>query len=218
MTVVWQGILLGVAIAAPVGPVGLLCIRRTVLQGFLYGWLTGLGAATADAVYGSLAGLSLASLSEWLMAGQFWIRLLGGSFLLFLGIQAWVRAPREEEKLASTPTPAATFALPTAAGLAYGSALLLTLSNPLTILSFLAIFAGLGLGETAGVGAPLSLVLGIFIGSCLWWLLLCGAVAYGLSHWGAGLSSKHFRAIDRLSGGLLIGFGLVVWVGLGFPG
>jgi threonine/homoserine/homoserine lactone efflux protein len=199
-----QGIFLGVAIAAPVGPISLLCIRRTLLQGRVYGLLTGLGAATADVIYGSLAGLGLVSLNEVLVKGHFWIRLLGGVFLLFLGIRTWFRSPAKKEDEATFSTQV----FPAGTGWwVYGSALLLTLSNPLTILSFLAFFAGLG--ETAGFGAALLLVFGVFVGSCLWWLFVSCGVAFCFQRWRMGLSTGHFRHIDRLSGVLLMGFGLI---------
>lgn len=163
-----RGIILGFAIAAPVGPIGLLCIRRTLAGGRLAGMMSGLGAASADAFYGSLAAFGLAGALTWLSGWQPWLRLVGGAFVLWLGVQA-VR------------TPAATEAAPGSvrSGLAraYFSTLLLTLSNPMTILSFLAVFAGLGLapgGQRWDEAAWL--VLGVFSGSSLWWLLLSSGV------------------------------------------
>jgi threonine/homoserine/homoserine lactone efflux protein len=135
-----RGLLIGFSIAVPVGPIGVLCIRRTLTQGRLSGLLSGLGAATADAVYGSIAGFGLTFISSLLVDQAGWLRLIGGAFLCYLGV-----------KTCLTP-PAAETANSSAYGLwgAYASTVFLTLTNPATILSFVAVFAGLGLAGTSG--------------------------------------------------------------------
>lgn len=190
-----RGLLIGFSIAAPVGPIGILCIRRTLAEGRLTGLVSGLGAATADAIYGSIAGFGLAFISNFLVRQQVWLRLVGGAFLLFLGIRTLLAKPSEQA--------AAT----RGSGLpgAYASTFLLTLTNPITILSFVAIFAGLGLAGTASHYASAGvLVLGVFIGSAAWWFLLSG---------GVGLFRDKFNPrallwVNRISGLIILGFGI----------
>lgn len=196
MTLWFKGMLIGLAIAAPVGPMGLLCIQRTLARGRWAGVLSGLGAASADAVYGSIAGFGLAALANALLAWRLELQILGGLFLLYLGWRTW-----------QTPPAAPAHVQPARAGQVgdYLSALALTLTNPVTILAFLGIFAGLGLAaEGRDFAAAGSLVLGVFTGSLLWWLLLAGGV--GLLR--GRLTPTALRAINRVSGILIAGFGL----------
>lgn len=190
-----KGLVIGLAIAAPVGPIGVLCIRRTLADGRLVGLLTGMGAATADGVYGAIAAFGLTAVTD-LMTGQGpWLGLVGGLFLIYLGTRTFMAAPAES---AMAATPGALFAI-------FSSTFVLTLTNPTTILSFVAIFAGLGLGNTAGDYAAASLmVIGVFLGSALWWLGLSGAV----SIFRGRVGSRAMRAINRLSGLLIGGFGV----------
>ena len=192
-----KGMLIGFAIAAPVGPIGLLCIQRTLARGRWSGVLSGLGAASADAVYGCIAGFGLASLAGLLLAWQMELRLVGGLFLLYLGWRTWLTPPAAEQARVR----------PSRAGLLgdYLSTLALTLTNPVTILAFLGIFAGLGLAGGAGdFTAAGALVLGVFAGSLLWWLLLAGGV--GLLR--GRLSPMGLRWINLASGLLIAGFGI----------
>ncbi len=176
-----KGLIIGFSIAAPVGPIGLLCIQRTLSYGRLSGLTTGLGAATADSLYGAVAAFGLSAVSGFLIHHSLWIRLLGGAFLLYLGIRTFVSKPATE-----------TACLRHRGILSdYCSALFLTITNPMTILSFAGIFAGLGLASRGRdfISAAL-MVLGVALGSALWWLLLS---------WIASL----FR--ERIGGTLLIG-------------
>lgn len=192
----FKGMLIGLAIAAPVGPTGLLCIQRTLTRGRWSGILSGLGAASADALYGCIAGFGLASLSGLLLAWRTELQIVGGLFLLYLGWQTWRTPPVAEQAQVR----------PTHRGLAgdYLSTLALTATNPVTILAFLGIFTGLGL---AAVGrdfiAAGALVFGVFAGSLLWWLLLAGGV--GLMR--GRLSPGILRWINYASGLLIGGFG-----------
>jgi threonine/homoserine/homoserine lactone efflux protein len=190
-----RGLALGFAIAAPVGPIGVLCIRRTLAQGRAAGLLSGLGAATADALYGSVAAFGLTAISGLLVAQQTWLGLLGGAFLCCLGARTFLAAPDLE--------PGRT----QAGGLAgsYASTLALTLANPMTILSFAAVFAGLGLGAgSSSFGSAAILVLGVFLGSASWWL----ALSTGVSLLRGGLGAAGLRWVNRVSGAVIVTFGV----------
>jgi threonine/homoserine/homoserine lactone efflux protein len=197
-----EGIIIGFAIAAPVGPIGVLCIRRTLADGRVSGFVSGLGAATADALYGAVAALGLTFVTEFLMGGESWLRLVGGAFLLFLGVRIFLARPAERA------APAGRSGLPGA----YASTFFLTLTNPTTILSFAAIFAGLGAGYANGDAlSAMSLVLGVFLGSTLWWFVLSGAA----SLFRARLSSRGLRWVNRVSGTVIATFGVLAVSGLG---
>jgi threonine/homoserine/homoserine lactone efflux protein len=197
----FRGLLIGFSIAAPVGPIGVLCIRRTLANGRLAGLATGLGAATADGLYGCVAGFGLTFISSVLIDQQTWLRLFGGLFLCYLGIRTLLSKPAEQEARVG------------GSGLlgSYASTFLLTVTNPMTIISFAAIFAGLGLANTSGsYASALILVLGVFLGSGTWWLLLSG---------GVGLFRDRFDAqamlwVNRISGVVITAFGLIALVGL----
>lgn len=192
-----KGLLLGLSIAAPVGPIGVLCIRRTLAGGMLLGVVSGLGAATADALYGSVAGFGLSFLSRFLLEQRAWLELVGGGFLVALGVRAFFAAPENAARRDRTQDLAGAFL----------STLFLTLTNPLTILSFGALYAGAGLAETPGnYRAAAQLVLGVFLGSALWWLVLSLAVA----RFQNSIGLQAMRWINRGSGALLAGFGLFV--------
>ena len=208
MTVL-KGMGLGLAIAAPEGPIGLLCSRRSLAQGQWMGLATGLGAATADGLYGGVAGFGLTAVSDRLL-DQAWILQLGGG--LFLGYLGWATA---------RATPATEAAPPTGRSLlgAYGSTFLLTLTNPATILSFFAIFAGLGLASSgAASGGALALVLGVFLGSALWWVCL----SWGVTVFRPYLTPVRLIWLNRLAGAAIFAFGLgalgsLLWSGRDVP-
>ena len=193
-----KGLLLGLAIAAPVGPIGVLCIRRTLASGWLTGFLTGMGAATADGFYGGVAAFGLTAISGALVAQQGVVRVVGGVLLCYLGIRTLLAKPAAEAASARGGHGLAG---------AYLSTVGLTLTNPATILSFAAVFAGLGLAATVGniIIAPGLLTLGVFLGSACWWLLLSG----GVSLLRIRLTSGALRWVNRASGILLLGFGVV---------
>jgi threonine/homoserine/homoserine lactone efflux protein len=191
-----RGVLLGLSVAAPVGPIGILCIRRTLAEGRLLGLATGLGAATADALYGGLAAFGMTFVATLLMSQHLWLHLLGGLFLCFLGVRAWQSRPAAES------SPVHRRGLLTA----YGTTVLLTLANPLTILSFAALFAGLGMVGTRGQYSSATLLtFGVFTGSCLWWLLLTGAVGSLRTR----LDRRVLHWANRISGAVLVAFGLI---------
>lgn len=196
-----RGVVIGLSIAAPVGPIGLLVIRRTLAEGRLVGLMAGLGAATADAFYGTIGVFGLSLISGLLLGGQFWLRIIGGLFLCYLGASTF-RAP-----------PATRAATVSGATLlrSYGSTLVLTLMNPATILSFAAVFAGLGVGSLGGPpNAAAVLVVGVLAGSALWWLLLSA----GVNQMRGMVTPAMLRWISRAAGVVLFGFGLVALAGL----
>ena len=191
-----RGVILGFSIAAPVGPIGLLCIRRTLVDGRANGFISGLGAATADAVYGTIAAFGWTAISNLLTAHQGWLRFGGGLFLIYLGATTFCARPAE---------PAAAARRPQLVG-AYLSTFILTVTNPMTILSFAAAFAGLGLGATEGdYGAAGAMVFGVFTGSALWWFLLSGGV--GLFR--RSFSARSLAWVNRISGVIIAGFGVL---------
>jgi threonine/homoserine/homoserine lactone efflux protein len=190
-----RGATLGFSIAAPVGPIGVLCIRRTLADGRWVGLATGLGAAAADGVYGTMAAFGLDRLAHAMAGHAFWIKLLGGAFLLYLGVTTWLSKPSERAATAN------------GAGLlgAFVSTFLLTISNPMTILAFLAVFASLGLGVGAhSWSRSLLLVIGVILGSALWWLILSGIASRLRSRFDA----RAMRWVNRGSGALISSFGV----------
>jgi threonine/homoserine/homoserine lactone efflux protein len=198
----FKGLLLGFSVAAPVGPIGILCINRTVNKNFTSGFVSGLGAATADLFYGLIAGFGLTVISNFLLSQKIWIHLVGIAFLLYLGLKTITKKEQEIkfENLADK-------------GLFkdYLSTLFITITNPLTILFFLAIFAGLGLsGLTNGLYSSILLVAGVFLGSCSWWLIL-SSITHKLKN---RINSKMLKRIDLLSGILLFFFGVLLLINL----
>lgn len=191
-----RGLVIGFSIAAVVGPIGILCIQRTLQKGFVYGLVTGLGAATADGIYGSVAAFGLTIISALLLGQQNWIHLVGGLFLIYLGIRTVLTSPAEQAARTSGRNFLDT----------YTSTLLLTLTNPLTILSFATIFAGLGVGTAGRNGLSAALVAaGVFCGSCAWWLLLSGGV--GLLR--EKMTARWLTWINRLAGATIMIFGII---------
>ncbi|MFN3334975.1 MAG: LysE family translocator [Caldilinea sp.] len=195
-TLFFRGLLLGFAIAAPVGPIGLLVIQRTLNDGRLVGLMSGLGAATADAVYGAIAAFGLSLLTAFLVEQQMWLGLAGGLFLCYLGVRT------------VTALPASQAAAVESRGLlgAWSTTLALTLTNPMTILAFVAIFAGAGLATASGdTLAALLLVAGVFLGSAAWWLLLSG----GVSLLRGFVNTTTLRWINWIAGGVIVAFGVL---------
>jgi threonine/homoserine/homoserine lactone efflux protein len=204
LTLLLQGLIIGFSIAAPVGPTGVLCIQRTLVKGRIHGFVSGLGAATADAIYGCLAGFGLTFVSGLLISWQLWIHLLGGIFLCYLGARTLLSRPKERD----------SDAIYRGVARDYASTFLLTLTNPMTILSFVAVFAGLGLGIVGGNYLLAALfVLGIFTGSTLWWF----ALSWIVGAFRAKFDAKRLRWVNIVSGAIIAGFGLIILIGLAWP-
>ena len=192
-----KGLIIGLAIAAPVGPIGLLCIHRSLTNGFKIGLMTGLGAALADGVYGCVAGFGLTAISSLLISHQLWIRAIGGLFLIYSGIKLFFiksnnQSQNKNSEKSSLHACTTTF--------------FLTLTNPMTILSFVAIFAGLGIGTLhPNFNHAAMMVLGVVLGSALWWVILSGAVSFFLHK---RINTFSLKMINRLSGTIILLFGI----------
>lgn len=189
----FKGLMLGFSIAAPVGPIGILCIRRTLTEGRVSGMVSGLGAASADAFYGFIAGFGLTAISDLLVEQQRWLALIGGLYLCYLGFKTF------------RTKPAALNIDVEVQGLwaSYLSTLGLTLTNPVTILSFVAIFSGLGLVSNDGsYTSAILLVCGVFVGSAIWWLSLSGLI----SLFQEKFNSQAMLWINRVAGVILLGY------------
>jgi threonine/homoserine/homoserine lactone efflux protein len=157
-----KGVAIGFAMAVPVGPIGIMCIRKTLTKGRLQGFVIGLGAASADLFYASVAAFGITYISDILISERFWIRLVGGALLLFLGIKIFRALPTDPKIKINNGGVLRS----------YLTTVFLTLTNPLTIFAFLAVFAALGLDSELRFFSATVLVAGVFIGSCLWFLLL----------------------------------------------
>ena len=191
-----KSMLLGLAVAAPLGPIGVLCINRALERGFWAGVAGGPGTALADAIYACLAAIGFSALTTTLATLAPWLKLAGGLFMLWLGWKSLRPNPHRPSTHARTNdfrglsgTIASTF--------------LLTLTNPVTIFSFTALFAGLGLTDAPGTANALAGVAGVFLGSLLWWFLLSGGVALAQRRLPEGFS----LCVSRMSGVILMGFG-----------
>ncbi|MDD2766134.1 MAG: LysE family transporter [Opitutaceae bacterium] len=193
-----KGLVIGFAIAAPVGPINLLCLRRSLSDGRRVGFVSGLGAAVADTTYGIIAAVGLTAVTDFLIGHRAWLQLFGGLFLLVLGTFTMrAHAPRRE---AAAPVHVGRLRD------AFVSTYVLTLANPMTIIAFTGVFAGLGLGwRTGRTIDALQLIGGVFTGSALWWLLL--ALLAGT--FGRHLNDGTLRWINRIAGGIIAAFG--VW-------
>ncbi len=189
-----KGFAIGLAIAAPVGPIGVLCIRRSLAEGRRVGLATGLGAATADAAYGCIAAFGLTAFSGFLVAQRVWLGLIGGAFLCCLGVRTLTSKPPER-----APQPQVS-----SLASAYFSTVILTLTNPMTILSFAAVFMGLGLTAAPDYLAAAAVVVGVFSGSTSWWVLLSSGVAMLRSH----ITPRWMQGINAVSGIVLLAFGI----------
>ena len=198
-----KGLVAGVAVAAPVGPIGLQCIRRTIRDGRAAGFISGLGAATADAVYGFMVAAGLAATGVLISYAEP-LSIVGGVLLVSLGglsVRTFLREARAE---AHSPVKAST-----GLAAAFAATFALTIANPMTILAFVAMIAGLSASATSSPSAPYWLVAGVFVGSALWWLMLVQAAGAAKER----LTTDKLRWLDLISGALLIGWGSWILAG-----
>jgi threonine/homoserine/homoserine lactone efflux protein len=239
-----KGLIIGFAMAVPIGPIGIMCIRKTLAEGHSRGLIIGLGAATADSLYGSIAAFGLTFISDVIASQHFWVSLIGGGLLLFLGIRTF-RAKRKDPIIpfdkkgllgsyisafflwlrlvggglllflgirtfrAKRKDPIIPFDKKGLLG-SYASAFLLALTNPVTIFAFVAVFAAFGLGHKLFIVSAYILVLGVFTGSCLWFLTL----GYVATLFRKKLDSGGLRWVNRISGALIIISGIIALVRL----
>ena len=195
-----KGLIIGFAMAIPIGPVGVLCIRKTLAEGHARGMFIGLGAATADSMYASMAAFGLTFISDAVTSHQFWVSLGGGSVLFYLGIRTFLSKKKKSIALTSNK------------GLArsYASAFFLALTNPVTIFAFVAVFAAFGLGENINIVSAAIIVLGVFAGSYLWFLTL----SYVATHFRKKIDSGGLVWVNRFAGILIIVSGAVAFISL----
>jgi len=191
-----KGLAFGFVLAATVGPMWVLCLRRTLAHGALAGFVSGMGIAVADGLYGAVAAFGLTAVSGFLLEHRVAIGAAGAAFLLWLGVRTLIAKPVavEAAQPAGRPSHPAAFA----------STLGLTLANPPTILAFAAIFAGLGLATSTGDAAAGLVVLGVFAGSAAWWVILAAAAGWLRERLAGGL----MRAINVVAGATILGFAL----------
>jgi threonine/homoserine/homoserine lactone efflux protein len=187
-----KGLAFGFVLAATVGPMWVLCLRRTLARGVLIGFASGMGIAVADAIYGAIAAFGLTAISGFLLAHSFWIGLAGAAFLLYLGAKTLAAKPSEARVEANDQGVAGAF----------WSTLGLTLTNPPTILAFAAIFAALGLASNSSYSSAGFIVLGVFIGSAAWWVIL----AAGAGRLRERIGRRQLRAVNVVAGLMILGF------------
>jgi threonine/homoserine/homoserine lactone efflux protein len=192
-----KGVVIGFAIAAPVGPINLFCLRRSLTEGRRVGFVSGLGAAAADTTYGAIAAVGLTTVTTFLVIHRPWVQLIGGLFLLVLGLHTMLsHTPRREK--AAVPVKRL--------GKAFVSTFVYTLANPLLIVVFTGVFASFGMGWQPGHTLDtLELVGGIFLGSSLWWLTLTMLAGT----FGRHLNDGTLRWINLIAGGAIVAVG--VW-------
>jgi putative LysE/RhtB family amino acid efflux pump len=190
---------IGLAVAAPVGAMGVLCIQRTLHHGWLGGAMTGAGIATADGLYAAVAAFGVAAVSQWLVAWQAPLRIVGGAALLWLGWRAFVTPPAHDAARARDSAHALTL---------YASAVGLTLTNPMTIMAFAAVFASAGLVAQPGPTSAIVAMAGVASGSFAWWLALTTGTT--LARHAAG--DKMLLAVNRVSGAVIAAFGVAAVV------
>ena len=196
-----QGVVIGLVVAVPVGPLGLLCVNRSLMLGALAGLASGLGVASADAVAAGIAALGISLISDFLLEFQIFLRFVGGIFLCVLGYRIYRTEPAVKVPTISTN------------GLlgAYATTFFLTFSNPVTIMSFIAIYAGWHVPSLHGhYLAAAFLTTGVFIGSGIWWVMLF----VGLTLFRLNISHRFLALVHRVSGVFMVGFGITVLLSL----
>jgi len=197
LTIYFRGTIIGFVMAAPIGPVNMLCMQRTLDAGRVSGIVSGLGAALADAFYAGIAGFGLTLVSEFLSIYAFWLRIIGGLFICVLGFRVMFRKPSKHSTASYDKDSFRSFS----------STLFLTLTNPTTVFSYGLMFAAFGVSDIPhDTGTATFLVLGVFTGSILWWIILSTVIG----RFRANLGPADLRRIVRISGIVIAGFGVFV--------
>ena len=195
-TLLLKGLVIGFALALPIGPIGILCIRKTAAEGHVSGMVVGFGAAMADALYGFVAAFGLTIISDTLLSQQLWIRFIGGGFLCYLGVKTYFAKLPDSSQQSNGRGYVGSFI----------STFLLTLTNPISIIAFLGVFAGFGLRNgDLSVGSASTLIGGVFLGSSLWFFLL----SYSITLFRNKINATGLGWVNRISGLLIIVFGIV---------
>lgn len=189
-----RAIVVGYVVAAPVGPVNLVCIHRTLASGRWNGFMAGVGGAIADGLFAVVAAFGLTAISNWLLAHDGWMRLFGGIFLIILGLRTFFTEPKDRSLKADEGS------IPQA----MAGTFLLTVTNPITILGFATVFASTGLAGDGSIGNASMTVVGVFAGSVAWWLTL--ALLVGLLR--GKLATRGLKLINQISGVAIVGFGM----------
>jgi threonine/homoserine/homoserine lactone efflux protein len=200
ITLFLKGLIIGFAMALPIGPIGIICVRKTLTEGKMHGFVIGLGAATADMLYACIAAFGLTMISDLILEQQFWIQLIGGSLLLYIGVKTYLTLPKDPTIPADKDSLAGSFFY----------TVFLTLTNPLTIFSFLAVFAAFGFGDGMSLLSATTLVVGVFVGSALWFLVL----TMGVTLFRKKLDMRGLKWVNRIAGLLIIITGVVALVTL----
>jgi threonine/homoserine/homoserine lactone efflux protein len=193
-----RSIVLGFTVAAAVGPIALLTIRRTLAHGRTYGFASGLGVALADSTYAAIAAFGLTAVTSLLVGAKVVLGIVGGALLVYIGYRTIISRPTVAASAADRPGLLAAFAS------IYG----LTLTNPLTIVTFVGLFAALGLSTDGYVDAA-TMTAGVFTGSLAWWAVLVGVVGWLRSR----VTRRGLMWVNRVSGVALVAFGLLAIVG-----
>ncbi|MDD4484516.1 MAG: LysE family transporter [Methanoregula sp.] len=192
-----HGIVIGIALAAPVGPIAFMCIQRSIAHGRLHGIVAGLGIATADAFYAAVTAFGLALVSDFLLARQWFFRLFGGLALIAVGLKIFFAPPPYMKVQADSGNLLSD----------YSTMLALTLANPLTILFFAIIIPGFGAVISGATWInPALFVIGVFAGEMAWWVILCGSIGSMRSY----LTQERLHTINRLAGLVIAAFGVVL--------
>ena len=200
-----KGLVIGFIIAAPLGPIGILCARRTLTHGRKAGFLSGMGSSTADLLYGFVAAFGLTFISDFLISYQLWLRLAGGALLCFIGVKTFMEKPAQSSSALSAAKKERRHAE------MFTSTFFLTLTNPITILSLAAVFAGFGITGTKGsVVSTAVLLLGVLLGSVLWWLFLIGL----FSVFKRRFKRHELQWINRIAGVIIAGSGALALASL----
>lgn len=197
-----NGVAIGMAVAAPIGPVNLIVIRRTLRRGAVTGFLSGMGAAVGDGVFSAIAGFGLTAAMDFVLSYQTILQLIGGLFLLGLGISTFFAHPHLQQEDNETISGAALARI-------FATTFMLTITNPATMFGFIAIFGGVaGLTSAGGedYGHAATIVASVFGGSLLWWACVSGFVSLFRQR----MTDHLLEIVNRVSGGLIITFGLVV--------
>ncbi len=200
-SILLKGIVIGFSLAAPIGPVGIMCIRRTLTHGHLRGFVSGLGAASADAVYALVAAFGITLISNFILQHEYAIRLVGGILLILLGVRTLAKQPAEKNGKNGLNGHAS----------AYVTMFFLTFTNPMTLFAFLVVFAGMGAGSVVGDTLKASfLVAGVFLGSALWFVFITTAVHVykeKFKIWG-------LKAVNLIAGLFILICGIVILVSI----